>query len=623
MRALEWHGNADVRVVERDIPSIVDPTDVLLRVTSTAICGSDLHLYHNEVPGMKKGDVLGHEFMGIIDEVGSAVKSFKRGDRVVCSFLISCGHCYYCVNGMYSNCDAGNPNKETDDLYGHRSSGKFGYSHLTGGFSGGQAEWVRVPFADNCLLKIPDGIPDEKVLLLSDVACTGYHATELGGVTRNQTVAVWGCGPVGLTVLACAKLRGAARIIAIDGDSYRLEFARNKIGAEVIDFSKDDVLKTLRELCPNGPDVCIDSAGFRFPKSLTERFTRALSVTQRDSSEILRECIFAVRKGGTVSIVGDYFTEASHFPIGAFFDKGLNMRAGQTHVQRYWHHLLDCIKGGEFDPSFIISHIMLLDRAADAYRLFDKHDHACIKVLLKTPLGLTLSREHGTAVVSDIGAAVRPHMTPVAITQQAVYIDPGVIGGMPFPQGTAAALSAQEELVGVLPTTSGSSLSSSAIPSAAGTAQVHRVGGLGAEGDEIQKQHELTSQVLADNQRAPIDGAPTGFSSTHSGIETPTRDTLEAGSALGGIGELRFDVTPASYYAMTSSPDVKTESYLSTSKTELGISPTMERGEGLPSVQRGLDIKAPGSTIAEQAINEGRDPEAALDTWRQDPKVDI
>jgi len=334
--------------------------------------------------GMEKGDVLGHEFMGLVEEVGPEVKTLSKGDRVVVSAVIADGTCFFCKNGMFSCCDTTNPSKEMEKTYGHRLSGIFGYSHLTGGYDGGQAEYVRVPYADVNCLKVPSTLRDEQVLLLSDVACTAWHANEMGEVTEGKTVAVWGCGPVGLMSLAWAKFRGATTLIAIDELDYRLEMAKTKIGGvHVINFTRENVLETIRKLLPGGPDVCIDAAGFRFPgTSLLHKIERTLGL-ETDSPVVLTEAILACRKGGIVSIIGDYFAYANQFPIGPMMEKSLTVRGGQVFVQKYWKQLLGYIEAGKVDPTFIITHHLPLSRADVAYRMFDKREDNIVKVILR------------------------------------------------------------------------------------------------------------------------------------------------------------------------------------------------------------------------------------------------
>jgi len=342
MKALEWHGTQDVRVVERFRPRVTEPKDAIVRVTATTICGSDLHLYHNEFSGMHKGDILGHEFMGYVEDVGTEVKNLNPGDKVVVSFPIVCGKCSYCKNGDFSCCDNTNPSKEMEQQYGHRTAGIFGYSHLTGGYDGGQAEYVRVPFAENCCLKVNPSLPDEKVLLLSDILCTSWYANELADVKEGDVVAVWGCGPVGLLTQMWAKFRGAKRIIAIDGVPSRLRVAHEKFGSEIIDFTQQDVIKTIQNIVPDGPDKCIDAVGFRFPKSLLHRFQRAMKL-ETDTPEILTEAITCCRKAGKIGIVGDYFSTANNFPIGAFMEKVSRWLLGSAPFKNIgrssWHTL--------------------------------------------------------------------------------------------------------------------------------------------------------------------------------------------------------------------------------------------------------------------------------------------
>ncbi|KAJ3087466.1 hypothetical protein HK102_011038 [Quaeritorhiza haematococci] len=386
MLAVVWRGSADVRVENVLKPMITDPKDAIVRITSTSICGSDLHLYHKEIMGMQKGDILGHEFMGVIEEVGPEVQNLKRGQRVVCCFDISCGACDYCKRQEFSLCDTTNDSAVMEKMYGFRCSGIYGYSHLTGGYPGGQAEYVRVPFADNGCLPVPDGIPDEKVLFLSDILCTAWHANELGAVSEGDRVAIWGAGPVGLLAAMLARnVRKASQVVVIDDVPSRLQKAR-EIGHDVItiNFNDHDVLATLKHIMPGGPDVVIDAAGFRYAKSTLQRVQRATMV-QTDSSDVLTEAIIAVRKAGRVSVVADYIGYTNQFPIGPLMEKGLTMRAGQTPVQKYWKHLLNLIQDGTIDPTFIITHRMPLEQAPQAYNIFDRKEEGCIKVVLSTP----------------------------------------------------------------------------------------------------------------------------------------------------------------------------------------------------------------------------------------------
>jgi len=390
MKAVEWHGNAVIKVVDRPRPMITDPKDCVLRVTSTTICGSDLHLYHSEMKGMEKGDVLGHEFMGIVESVGPEVKNLKVGDRVVSSFCISCGSCEYCKKGLVTSCDTTNPSKVMETMYGHRTAGLFGYSHLTGGYDGGQAEFVRIPFADQNTLKITGKKDDEYYLFLSDVLCTGFHACEMAEIKAGDTVVVWGCGPVGLAAQMWAKYKGASRVIAVDGVDYRLKIASKTLGCETIDYRNEDVLKTIQKIAPGGPDCVIDAVGFRFPKTLLHKLERAVKL-ETDSPQILNECIYSVKKGGVVSIIGDYIGFANHFPIGALMEKGLTMRGSQAPVHKYWKQLLELIESGKVDPTFLISHRMDLNEAAEAYRIFDEKEDEALKIVLKPRTASTTS----------------------------------------------------------------------------------------------------------------------------------------------------------------------------------------------------------------------------------------
>jgi len=382
MSALEWHGNKDVRVVQRFRPAITEPRDIIVRVTTSTVCGSDLHLYHKEFDGLEPGDILGHEAVGIIENVGPEVKNFKVGDRVVISAVISCGECFYCKQKQMSLCLSTNPDPRLDAVYGQRLSGIFGYSHLLGGYEGCQAEFVRVPIGDVNCLKIPDTLSDAKAILLSDIACTGWHANELAEVCEGQTVAVWGCGPVGLMTMMWAKFRGASRIIAIDCLPYRLQLAKDKFGAEIIDFSKTDVVSALHNLLPLGADVCIEAVGFRYTKSPTHASQRAAKL-ETDTPEILTEVIKCTRNGGHIAVVGDYYNLANAFPIGALMEKGLTFRGSQVYVQKYWQQLMEYFVQGKVDPSFVISHEMPLEKTDEAYRIFDQKQDGAIKILLK------------------------------------------------------------------------------------------------------------------------------------------------------------------------------------------------------------------------------------------------
>ncbi len=393
MRALTWHGKHDVRVDSVDDPGIVNPRDAIIKVTSTAICGSDLHLYDHFIPTMKAGDILGHEFMGEVVEVGPK-STLKRGQRVVVPFVIACGSCYHCKKTQYSACDNGNPPQNQDlgeKAYGQGMAGLFGYSHLTGGYAGGQAEYVRVPYSDVGPIVIPDGIDDDKVLFLSDILPTGWMAAENADIEPGDTVAVWGCGPVGLFAIQSAFLMGAARVIAIDHFPHRLELAK-KFGAETIDFEITDVALALREMTGGiGPDACIDSVGLESHGLFADNVIDQLKVSTfigTDRPHALRQAVYACRKGGRLSVPGVYGGFLDNFPMGAIMEKGLTLKSGQTHVQRYLPALLTAIMEGKIDTTFLISHRMPLEQAPEAYKLFHDKQNEATKIVLKPGMAL-------------------------------------------------------------------------------------------------------------------------------------------------------------------------------------------------------------------------------------------
>jgi threonine dehydrogenase-like Zn-dependent dehydrogenase len=389
MRANCWHGKRDMRIEQVPDPKIMNQRDAIVKITSTAICGSDLHLYNGLIPTMEKGDILGHEFMGEVVEVGREVKNLSVGDRVVVPFPIACGNCAACNAEAYSLCENSNPNAwMAEKLMGHSPAGIFGYSHMLGGFAGGQAEYARVPFADVGPLKIPDGIPDEKVLFLSDIFPTGYMGAEMCNIKRGDTIAVWGCGPVGQFAIASAKLLGAERVIGIDRFPERLAMAAQKAGAtDTINYEQLDVYDTLMDMTGGvGPDACIDAVGTEAhmpgPLYAYDRFKQALML-ETDRPFALRQAIMACRNGGTVSVIGVYGGFIDKFPMGSFMNRSLTMKTGQCHVHRYMKPLLERIQNGEIDPSFVITHQMQLSDAPNGYGMFVNKDDDCIKIVLK------------------------------------------------------------------------------------------------------------------------------------------------------------------------------------------------------------------------------------------------
>jgi len=388
MKANCWEGKKKVRVETVPDPRILNDGDAILRVTSTAICGSDLHLYNGLIPSMEKGDVLGHEFMGEVVEIGRGVKKLKVGDRVVVPFPIACGQCTMCHEKLFSLCENSNPNAwMAEGLWGHSPSGIFGYSHILGGFAGGQAEFVRVPFADVGPIKVPQSLRDEQVLFLSDIFPTGYMGAEMCDIKPGKVIAVWGAGPVGQFAIASARLLGAERVIAIDRFDYRLKMAREKAGAtHTIDYEEENVHEALRELTGGrGPDACIDAVGAEAHShgvSYAYDRTKQALMLETERPIALREAIRACRNGGIVSVVGVYGGLIDKFPMGSMLNRGLTMRGGQCHVHRYLEPLLGHIERGEIDPSFVITHRMKLDQAPEAFELFGKKQDNCEKVVL-------------------------------------------------------------------------------------------------------------------------------------------------------------------------------------------------------------------------------------------------
>jgi len=387
MRATVWHGKKDVRIDNVPDPQIINPRDAIVKITSTAICGSDLHLYNGFVPGMEKGDILGHEFMGEIVEVGRDVSNLKVGDRVVIPFPIACGNCFFCQEKLYSVCENSNPNAWlAEKMWGHSTAGIFGYSHLTGGYAGGQAEYARVPFADVGAFKVPDGMTDEQVLFLSDILPTGYMAAEACEIKPGAVVAVWGCGPVGQFAIQSAYLLGAERVIGIDRFPERLRMAREISKAITLDYEEVDVADALKELTGGrGPDACIDAAGMEAHgmglMGAYDRVKQALGA-ETDRPVALRQALMACRNGGVVSVPGVYGGFLDKVPFGSVMNRSLTIKTGQTHVHRYMQPLLERIQRGQIDPTVVITHRLPLEDAPYAYDIFCNKQDDCIKVVL-------------------------------------------------------------------------------------------------------------------------------------------------------------------------------------------------------------------------------------------------
>src|SRR3954454_5800150 len=389
MKAVCWMGKSKMETLEVADPVLLNPHDAIIKITRTAICGSDLHLYDGLIPTMEQGDIVGHEFMGIVEETGKEVTNLQRGDRVVVPFTIACGKCLFCQKQLWSCCDNSNPNAHlVEAMYGYSPSGLFGYSHMMGGYAGGQAQYARVPFANVGPLKIESDLPDEKVLFLSDIFPTGYMAAENADIEEGDTVAVWGCGPVGQFAIASAFLLGAERVIAIDRFQERLRLAATALDAEPVDYTEHNVLELLKEMTGGrGPDACIDAVGMEAHAHHSMAFAydrvKQAMMLETDRPVALREAIQACRSGGTISVAGVYGGMIDKFPAGTLMNRSLTIRTGQTHVQRYMRPLLERIEKGEIDPSFVITHRMALDEAPLAYRMFRDKQDDCIKVVLK------------------------------------------------------------------------------------------------------------------------------------------------------------------------------------------------------------------------------------------------
>lgn len=390
MRALVWHGKEDIRCDRVSDPEIEDPRDAIIKVTSCAICGSDLHLFHNFVPAMMPGDIMGHETMGEVVETGSGLNgTLKKGDRVVIPFTITCGECEQCRRGNFSACETTNRNKElSEKVFGHTTGGLFGYTHLTGGYPGGQAEYLRVPYADSTHIKVPDSMSDEQALFLSDILPTGWQAAVQCEIEPTDTVVVWGCGPVGQMAIRSAVLLGAAQVVAIDYLPERLSMAEAG-GAITINFKEESVIERLDELTKGkGPEKCIDAVGMEShvsmsrPDTLMDR-AKQMMLMENDRPHVLREMIYVCRPGGIISIPGVYSGLIDKVPMGMAMNKGLTFRMGQTHVKRWTDDLVRRIEEGQIDPSFVITHTVGLEEGPEMYKVFRDKQDSCIKVVLK------------------------------------------------------------------------------------------------------------------------------------------------------------------------------------------------------------------------------------------------
>ena len=391
MKALVWHGKEDIRCDTVTDPEIEDPRDAIIKVTSCAICGSDLHLFHNFIPAMLPGDIIGHEMMGEVVEVGAAAQGkLKKGERIVVPFTIICGECEQCKRGNFSVCETTNRNKPlADKLFGHSTAGLFGYTHLTGGYPGGQAEYLRVPYADTTHIKVPDGLSDDQVLFLGDILPTGWQAAVQADIEPTDTVAIWGCGPVGQMAIRSAILLGAKQVVAIDRLEDRLSMAEAG-GALTIDFGNESVVERLNDLTDGkGPEKCIDAIGMEShvspfqPDTILDR-AKQMMMLENDRPHALREMIYVCRPGGIVSIAGVYSGLSDMVPMGMLMNKGLTIRTGQTHVNRWTDDLLRRIEEGQIDPSFVITHTAPLERGPEMYSIFRDKQDSCIKVVLKT-----------------------------------------------------------------------------------------------------------------------------------------------------------------------------------------------------------------------------------------------
>lgn len=387
MHCLVYRGKKQIEYEEHPRPCITAPTDILLKVTATTVCGSDLHLYKGTFLGMRSGDIPGHEFLGIVEETGGEVQKLKKGQRVVVSFAITCGHCEYCKQEEYTCCSTNNPSKTVEIAYGDQCMAAYGYSHLTGAVPGGQADYVRVALADQNCMVVPDDLPDEKALYLTDIVPTSYHGCVLGEVEEGKTVGIWGLGPIGLMACQWAKLLGAKRVIAIDTVPERLALARDRIGVEVIDYKSTDVVDTIHKMLGGDSlDVAIECVGFDFPQSWLHKLQMKAGL-ETDSAEILTEIFKCTKKRGNVAIIGDYYAYANHFPIGIMMEKGLIIRGGQCPVIKYWRYCLEKVQSGEIDPTIVVTDKGSLSDGPLIYERMSNLEHGCIKSFLRPDHG--------------------------------------------------------------------------------------------------------------------------------------------------------------------------------------------------------------------------------------------
>jgi len=381
MHACQYQGKGDLKWTEVPIPLITDPTDAIIQVTATSICGSDLHLYHGRIPGVSFGNITGHEAVGFVLKAGTQCKKFKKGDRVVLSGVIACGKCSYCRRKEYSSCDTTNKSKYQEGLYGHHIGAVLGYGKMLGGYEGCQAEYVRVPFADVNLFHIPNELSDKQALAVADFASSGYHGAELAQIKEGDNVVIFGCGPVGLMTQMWAKYRGAARVAAIDIDERRLKFAQEYFGSELINPKNEDPIEAARRLFPGGPDKVIDCVGFRPPEGFFRKIEEALKL-ESDVPNIVNMAIQMVRKNGTVTLIGDYLRYCDHFNLGALMEKHLTINGGHASPQSYYHLIFDAMKAGKVDPTVIFTHTFPFTKIGEVYKILDKHEGGVLKPYL-------------------------------------------------------------------------------------------------------------------------------------------------------------------------------------------------------------------------------------------------